>query len=371
MALPEGRQGKKAGTMIEKAGAALSDRKGSRAEGLDAQAIFSAFGEAVLVIAPDRRVIGAAGACEPYYSRTASACIGASCEELLFACADSEHRSALYWAIEALIGGYVAPRFFPSRFPFRDDRSVQIALLDGGRIAVRALLDKSREVDRLIHDQLKLALSSAVGFTDVILKGIGGPLTDIQVEDLDVIRREAQFALDLSSDLRALYLAPSLQGPLPQAVIKLLTLSGEDLPQRLLATQHVELNYQLPASLWVYSNGAIRACVASVVRLLAQYAERDSRIVISAEGEDDSLAVRMTYRASDLAMHVPQHIAPTALSERREIKQEPRIFPLISSLHAYLSATGGAAWADRGHTSDDTASVISMTVPLWNGPTNQ
>ncbi|HLY25518.1 MAG TPA: hypothetical protein VKQ72_04205 [Aggregatilineales bacterium] len=371
MAFPKGRPGKKASTMIEKAGTTLSDRKNSLADEFDADAIFSAFGEATLVIASDRRVIGAAGACDTYFSRTASACIGASCEDLLFACADADHRSALYWAIEALIEGYVAPRFFPSRFPFRDDRSVQIVLLDGGRIVVRALLDKSREVDRLIHDQLKLALSSAVGFTDVILKGIGGPLTDIQVEDLDVIRREAQFALDLSSDLRALYLVPSLQGPVPQAAVKLLTLSGDDLPQRQLATQHVELNYQLPESLWVYSNGAIRACVASVVRLLAQYAERHSRIVISANAEDDRLVVSVTYTPADLVMHVPHHIDPTALSERRGIKQEPRIFPLISSLHAYLSATGCAAWADRGHTPDDKASVISMTVPLWNGPTNR
>ena len=344
-----------------------ADRGGTIADNLD---LFTAFHEAILIIGRDRRVISAAGASDLFFSGKPSNVIGITWEKFVTESAEPDNIDALYWAIEALIEGHVEVHFLPARIPLREGYAVQFAILNDERVAVRVLSDKSIETDRLIHDQVRLALHSTVGFADVILKGIGGPLTDIQIEDMQVIRRDSQFALDLISDLRAFYLTPGLRGPVPHAITDLLTLSGDDLPYRQLVTQHLELTYNLPADVAVYSNGAIRECVSNVVRLLTQYAARHSQIVISAHPGDELMAVSISYHAADSAMQVTRRIDPADLFHREEIKQEERIYTVVSSLNAYLSAWGCAAWAEIGPmpAPDSVAAIIFMTAPLWKGP---
>ncbi len=336
---------------------------------VDDLAILAAFHEAILVVGRDRRVIGEVGASDQFFSGKPSTLVGTAWEKFVAESAEPEHVDALYWAIEALFEHYIPQHFFPARVPLRDGLVVQFALLDDDRVVARIVADPSGQIDRLLHSQVRLALSATIGFADVILKGIGGPLTDIQVEDMQVIQRDSQFALDLISDLRAEYVTPGLKGPVPCAIDELLTLTGDDLSHRQLTTQHLDLDYELPSNTWVYSNGTIRVCLANVVRLLTQYAARRSQIVISAHPHDEVMIVAVRYHAADSAMQVLRHIEPVDLSRRESIKQSERIFTVLSSLNAYLSAWGCTAWAEPGPMpAENVSSIIFMTVPLWKGP---
>jgi len=68
--------------------------------------------------------------------------------------------------------------------------------------------EKLREVDRLkteflanMSHELRTPLNSIIGFSRVIIKGIDGPLTDLQKQDLDAIHGSGQHLLGLINDI--------------------------------------------------------------------------------------------------------------------------------------------------------------------------
>src|SRR5258708_12655194 len=77
-----------------------------------------------------------------------------------------------------------------------------------------------------------------------MLKGIDGPMTDIQIEDLSIIHRDTQFALELVQDYRARFIQPVLVPPVPVALDDLLALGEDDLPLGRIATQKLTIKVE-------------------------------------------------------------------------------------------------------------------------------
>ena len=98
-----------------------------------------------------------------------------------------------------------------------DDVAVLQVLADQIAVAVdnaraymisQQAVDEMREVDRLksqflanMSHELRTPLNSIIGFSRVILKGIDGPLTDLQEQDLSAIYNSGQHLLNLINDV--------------------------------------------------------------------------------------------------------------------------------------------------------------------------
>ena len=98
-----------------------------------------------------------------------------------------------------------------------DDISVLQSLADQVAVAIdnarsyelsQQLIKDLREVDQLksqflanMSHELRTPLNSIIGFSRVILKGIDGPITDIQQQDLTAIYNSGQHLLGLINDI--------------------------------------------------------------------------------------------------------------------------------------------------------------------------
>jgi signal transduction histidine kinase len=88
-------------------------------------------------------------------------------------------------------------------------RQLGLALQDARSYQLtQQALDEMREADQLksqflanMSHELRTPLNSIIGFSKVILKGIDGPVTDTQREDLDAIYNAGQHLLGLISDM--------------------------------------------------------------------------------------------------------------------------------------------------------------------------
>src|SRR5579859_6661162 len=143
--------------------------------------LLSAFGETILLLDRSRCVVNALGETKSLFGCTPAELIGTQWTHLIdsFDACDS-----LYWAIECAFEPWVAPKFIPSQLPFKNGYIIQLAVQEGSYLTLRIRPDQTSVVDNLIGGDLRPALTSIMGFSNVILMGISGPLTDIQLEDM-------------------------------------------------------------------------------------------------------------------------------------------------------------------------------------------
>ncbi|HEY4688185.1 MAG TPA: GAF domain-containing protein [Anaerolineae bacterium] len=132
---------------------------------------------------------------------------------------DSETRSELIVPItqgETLLGALNLESPRPYAFSESDQRLIE-ALADQAAVAIvnarayeaeRTALERMREVDRLktqflanMSHELRTPLNSIIGFSRVILRGIDGPLTELQQADLTAIHNSGQHLLGLINDI--------------------------------------------------------------------------------------------------------------------------------------------------------------------------
>jgi len=99
----------------------------------------------------------------------------------------------------------------------QDDIGVLLALADQVAVAIdnarsyelaQAAINEMRELDRLksqflanMSHELRTPLNSIIGFSRVIIKGIDGPVTDLQEQDLSAIYNSGQHLLRLINDI--------------------------------------------------------------------------------------------------------------------------------------------------------------------------
>jgi signal transduction histidine kinase len=99
----------------------------------------------------------------------------------------------------------------------QDDIAILLALADQVAVAIdnarsyelaQDAIDEMRELDRLksqflanMSHELRTPLNSIIGFSRVIIKGIDGPVTDLQEQDLSAIYNSGQHLLRLINDI--------------------------------------------------------------------------------------------------------------------------------------------------------------------------
>ncbi|MEP7285890.1 MAG: hypothetical protein ABI947_08995 [Chloroflexota bacterium] len=331
---------------------------------IDSSDLLHAFGEAILVIDRNRKVSNALGNTQSIFGQMPSAIVGQTWRDLVQQ-ATPEVIDGLYWVIEAAFDRCISPQFLPPLLPFKANLIVRLAILDTQQVALRFLFTGTHSVETLFYKDLRSALTSTVGFTDVLLKGIDGPLTDLQVEDLGVIHNNAQFAQHLVEDWRNQFVKPLLVAPVPVAAAQLLTLHADDLPRRKLASYGLTIEQKTLPDVMLYSSGAIRLALINLIRVLPQYLVKQSQIEVAVQVADDLLEVHLRYRATDNGMKAAQYIAPVDLFQRHSIKYAGRLQMLVSAAHAQLAPYGCSAWALP---IEGTAiTELIMTVPLWSG----
>lgn len=138
---------------------------------------------------------------------------GAGCDSRLGEC----HRLVLPLALGAkVVGALDLASYDPAGFS-ESDQGVLQALADQLTVAIenaraygreRKVVDEMREVDRLrgqflarMSHQLATYLNTIIGFSQVMLKGLDGPLTETQMRDLTTIRQSGQQLLRLHNDI--------------------------------------------------------------------------------------------------------------------------------------------------------------------------
>ncbi len=328
--------------------------------------VLSFFGEVILWLDASRRISHISGATDAVLGLSADELDGLTWIDFLEQHANAEARGGLYWAVEAAFNEYVPRRFLPSEMAFRAGWTAGMAIPDTDQVIIRLQPTSVDKLDVLVSKDLRLALSSAVGFTDVILKGIDGPLTDIQVEDLNVVANDSQFAQRLVEDLRAQILVPHLLALVPVSVRRLLQLDADDLPQRRLNSQQLTLAYDLPGKVAAYSNGAIRAALIDLIKALTQSVVKQSQITIQARVSGEFVNVYVTYLPLENSMRANRPMEPVELLYRRAVKRHERLLSTVSSLHSRLCAYGCTAQAFPAD--DPQFTTIMMNVPVWHGP---
>jgi hypothetical protein len=329
----------------------------------------AAFGEAAFIVDRTRQVIAASGDTTAIFNCSTDDLIGAAWLELVQNYASPAAVEGLYWAVEAIYEGYLDRQFLPVHMPFREHIVADVAYPDQESIVIRLKPSLIQKLDRLLHTDLHHSLASVVGFTDVLLKGIGGPLSDIQQDDLKVVYNDAQFALELIEDWYSHSVLPYLLAPMPVRAQELLELDEETLPKRRFKSHGLSIDYNISPDVYVYSNGAIRLALAELIASLPQYVMKQSKISVNAQIAGEWLEVYLTYRAAQNTMKAAQRMEPTDLFERHLIKNSSRLRNVLSSLHAQLSPYGCSAWALA--TESMSLATIVMNVPIWHGPTEK
>ncbi len=302
--------------------------------------IFAAFGEALIIVDDSRHICQSSANAEVMLGVEPGALDNMAWIGFLQDYAATDTGAGLYWAVEAVFENYISTEFLPTELPFKHDLSASVARLDKKRLAIRLRESVADSQERFFNGDLRPSLTSAFGFTDVILKGIDGPMTDIQIEDLSIIHRDAQFALELVQDYRARFIQPVLAPPMPVALDDLLALGDDD--------------------------GGIRTALIYLLRVLVLYVMPQSEITITVDVDKTFVMVQVAYQPADSSMQATKRVEPIDLFNRREIKGGNRLHAVVSSLHAQLCAFGCTAWADPNQSGD--FSLITMTVPRWSGP---
>ncbi len=96
-----------------------------------------------------------------------------------------------------------------------DELGALVRSFEGLRRDFGAVLDRERELRReleradavkaeflkAVSHELRTPLNAILGFADVLLEGIDGPLTDAQREDLEIVRSAGQHLLELFNDV--------------------------------------------------------------------------------------------------------------------------------------------------------------------------
>jgi signal transduction histidine kinase len=117
---------------------------------------------------------------------------------------------------ERLLGVFDVQSDIPNRFTEEDVRTfrtlaAQAAVaLQNARLYVEQLatVDRLRELDNMksaflanMSHELRTPLNSILGFTQVILEGLDGPLTDLMAADLELVEKNGKHLLNLINDV--------------------------------------------------------------------------------------------------------------------------------------------------------------------------
>lgn len=151
------------------------------------------------------------------------------------------------------------------------------------------------EVYHLSHD-LRGPLNSMLGFTELLLEGIEGPLNDVQMEDIAAIRQSAQNLLHLINNLVDLSKLEADKVTLTLEAVDLadVILKTRDHKARVTRPTPLELIVNIPAPLPPVrgDRDRIEQMISNLLSFMFQI-KNDGQIDISATHDEQNITVRV------------------------------------------------------------------------------
>ncbi len=269
-------------------------------------------------------------------------------------------------------------------FSESDQRLIE-ALADQAAVAIvnarayaaeRAALERMREVDRLktqflanMSHELRTPLNSIIGFSRVILRGIDGPLTELQQADLAAIHNSGQHLLGLINDI--LDLSKIEAGKME------LTVEDVDLAEvtrgvmstaiALVKDRPVELRQDLPADLPLIKADSrrIRQVVLNLVSNAAKFTEK-GHITVRAAVNPREVQVSVLDTGIGIPADKLEHIFEefTQVDASTTRKAGGTGLGLAITRH-FVEMHGGRIWVDS---EVGAGSTFTFTLPLERLP---
>jgi len=253
--------------------------------------------------------------------------------------------------------------------------------LDNARLFVDAVETAERlaEVDRLksqflanMSHELRTPLNSIIGFSRVILKGIDGPLTDLQRQDLDAIYNSGQHLLGLINDIleiskieagkMELAFEPVDMGEIVRGVMSTAIALVKDKP--------VELQQSVPDDLpTVVADGRrVRQVLINLVSNAAKFTEEGFIRV-----EIETGAEFITVSVADSGIGIPEEKIGSLFQAFTQVDASPSrkyggtgLGLAISK--SYIELHGGKIWAES---EVGVGSTFRFTLPIKGPPSLQ
>jgi signal transduction histidine kinase/CheY-like chemotaxis protein len=172
--------------------------------------------------------------------------------------------------------------------------------------------ERLREVDKFktqflanMSHELRTPLNSIIGFSRVILKGIDGPLTELQQNDLTAIYHSGQHLLGLINDILDLSKieAGKMELNVDEVDLKPIIKGVMSTAVGLVKGKPIELVHHMPADLptiWADST-RVRQILLNLISNATKFTQ-SGRITVSADCDDEWVAIRVT----DTGIGIPE-----------------------------------------------------------------
>lgn len=279
-------------------------------------------------------------------------------------------QDGLRYVWQAMMQGRVAPAYWPGCLAFKPGVTAGLQPVEDDPVvslAVHLFVGVEHRLDKLIGDGALGAVERLTRLSQHLFSGAAGPLTDLQVEEMEKVLNNAQFIRQLLGDLRTELLTPTLSVPLPHRLMSLFAFSKSDFTDRRLITHRLDIHHTLSDDT-VYCLGSIRDVVRRILGTLISGIAAESVIALVGDTgqEGDTIRVEIRYQSDEPGLRVTQRIKPLALSDPVRLQPMRAAERLVNSAQAHLWSVNGRAWAEPVP-DKDTAARLVLVLPRWYG----
>ena len=295
---------------------------------------------------------------------------GQTWQDIIAQQAANSARDGLRDLWQATAGGYVAPDYWPDSVPFSPGLIAQLRAVNDDPVAftIHLASETGCKLDTAIGSHPLEALQRAIRLSRHVQRGTDGPLTDLQVKDIDSIVHNLERTWQFLDDLQTEVLTPTVTAPVPQPVAQLLAFSESSFANHRIITHRLSIQDNLSAET-VYCHPAIRDNVKHIINTLLGIIAAESAITLSdhVNDQDRVVEVGIHFRSSEPNFDITGRIEPLALSDPARFEAMPPVLHLVTSAQSRLAPVRGRAWAD---TCSDAlnAACIHLRIPRWQSP---
>ncbi len=192
-------------------------------------------------------------------------------------------------------------------------------------IELERVAEKLRETDRFraqflanMSHELRTPLNSIIGFSRVILKGIDGPLTDMQRMDLEAIYNNGQHLLNLINDILDMSKieAGKMELVIENVDLNVLIKGVMSTSKALVKDKPIELRLEVESDLPIIraDSTRVRQIILNLMSNAAKFTEEGS-ITLRAWHDDEMVYISVT----DTGEGIPEDKMPLLFEEFRQI----------------------------------------------------
>jgi PAS domain S-box-containing protein len=298
--------------------------------------IESVYPDGFLVVGEGRRILRCNKAVEEIWGYSREELVGETTEKLF---RDREHfedyGKRMYKAIKEK-GYYISREETYTRDGRRIIVEVSCAPIPEGVVAIvrditeleeeRLKVERARELERLrsnfiasISHSLKTPLTSILGFSDLMLEGVCGDLTEEQRESLSIIRREGEILLRFINDLLDLAKRDAKMMKLKPRRVSVRRLVEEIVEEMRPAAfmKRLSLTVEVPEMEAELDAYRIKQVLRNLLENAIKFTERGGvHVAVKRQGE------HLLFSVSDTGMGIPEERIPYLFDRYAEINPE-------------------------------------------------